>query len=236
MIIPPVIVSELREKANSNKIFLMAIFQSAWGILLQEANHVVDVAFSTLMLDRSSEDFYTFPLRLKIDVKKTLKELTDEHFKQLIISQPYAYNSLKAIQKILVPQEKKFDHVLSFGDFLSPGNLFAETAASPEGKLVFKNSWSLQGLNLGIYFYNNEDTVSVTFIYDENRFAENFGVAISRRYYLVLQQMLTDWNLPYEIFLPRLTERLEGERQIFSEDRESLRDFLSHTININTVL
>ena len=47
--IPADIMSDLREKAKSNKMMLMAILETAWAILLQEFNGSQDVAFATLV-------------------------------------------------------------------------------------------------------------------------------------------------------------------------------------------
>ena len=57
-------MSDLREKAGSNKIMLMSIFQAAWAIILQEFNNVDDVAFSALIPDRKTANLNSIPVRI----------------------------------------------------------------------------------------------------------------------------------------------------------------------------
>ncbi len=227
MSIPAEIISDLRQKSKSNKIMLMAILQSAWALLLQGFNQSNDVAFSTLIPDRTSEDINSIPVRFKSSGEETLQNLVDAHFKQLLISQPYACKSFSAIKKVLQPQNKTFDHFLSFGDFMKDTQLFSEAQASHDGQLVLQNSWNAQNTKLGIYFNYRDDNISISILYDANKFFPNFGELISRRFYLTLQQMILDWNLNSKTFMERLAERFKAETVEIPTDTSYLRNFIS---------
>ena len=225
--IPAAIMSDLREKSNSNKIMLMSIFQSAWAILLQEVNHSHDTAFSVLIADKNTKDIKSIPVRFETDDESTLAALTNKQFKQMIISRPYACKDFSAIKKILQPQAKNFDHFLSFGDFLEEEYKYSTANSAADGILVQQNSWNGQNTKLGIYFHYKENTTSITILYDANRFAENFGILLAQRYSLIIQQMILDWNLPYENFMARLTERLQFEPSSIENDAKYLLQFIS---------
>ena len=225
--IPRPVMSGLREKAASNKIMLMTIFQTAWAILLQEFNHSLDVAFSTLAPDKVSGDTNLIPVRISAEENTTLQNLVNNQFKQILISQPYACNNYSVIQQIIKPQNKHFDHFLSFSDFLKDEKLYSETVADSFGVLVLQNSWSTNNTKLGIYFHYIEDTTTISILYNGNKFADNFGERLAKRYYDVLQQMLTDWNLTYDKFIKRLSEKLQIEPAEQEYDVKYVQNFIS---------
>ena len=227
MTIPTAIMSDLREKAKSNKMMLMSIFQTAWAILLQEFNKTRDIVFSTLVPEKTSEDINSMPVRLKFKDEETLQDLVKEEFKQLMISQPYAMKNFSAINNIIKPQNKTFDHFLSFGDFMKDEQLFSTAEAKSEGTLVLQNSWNSQNSKLGLYFNYKENTTSITILFDENKFVLDFETLLSRRYFLILQQMILDWNLNYKIFSQRLAERFKAEPSPKENDEVYLQNFIS---------
>ena len=202
--IPADIMSDLREKAKSNKMMLMSIFETAWSILLQEFNSENDIAFATVVPDKSNENFNIIPIRMKIEDQTTIQTAVNQQFKQLLISQSYA--SLKVIE----PQGKKFDHILNFIDFLREERCYSETQAAPYGQLVLQNSLNTQSMKLGLYFHYAENGTAISILYDENKFDLYFGEKLSKRYILILQQMLTDWNLNCDQFMDRLSNRIKS--------------------------
>ena len=225
--IPRPVMSGLREKAASNKIMLMTIFQTAWAILLQEFNHSLDVAFSTLAPDKVSGDTNLIPVRISAEENTTLQNLVNNQFKQILISQPYACNNYSVIQQIIKPQNKHFDHFLSFSDFLKDEKLYSETVADSFGVLVLQNSWSTNNTKLGIYFHYNEDSPSITILYDERGFTENFGKLISERFLIVLQQMISCWNFTHKQFMENLSTRLQAEPATEEDNSAYLLNFIS---------
>ena len=227
MTIPLAVMSDLREKAKSNKIMLMSIFQSAWAILLQEFNNSRDTAFSVLIQNRITKDVNNMPVRFKSEDETSVQNLVDRQFKQVIISQPYACKDFSAIKKMFRLPKNTFDYFLSFNDFMENEQLYSEATAAPDGEFVLQNSWNAQNTKLGIYFHYKENTTSISILYDKNRFADNFGELLARRYYLILQQMLLDWNLNYADFMERLRDRFTIEPSPKENDENFLRNFIS---------
>ena len=226
--VPADIMSDLREKAKSNKMMLMTIFETAWAIMLQEFNNSQDAAFATLVPSKIDENFNMIPTRLQSDNQTPIQEMVNQQFKQLIVSQPYA--SLQIIE----PNGKHFDHFLSFNDFLRDEMFYSEVEAKSDGQLVLQNSWNTQNIKLGLYFHYSENVTSISILYDEKEFAMNFGEMLSRRYILTLQQMLKDWNLNYEKFIERLSNRIE---EIDKEDeKEDVTAYLQNFISQLAIL
>ena len=221
--IPAEVMSDLREKAKSNKMMLMAIFETAWAIMLQEFNESQDVAFATFVPSKKDGNCNVIPVRLQADGQKIVQDIANQQFKQLIVSQPYGS------MQIIEPQGKHFDHFLNFTDFLGEELLYSESEAKPDGQLVLQNSWDTTSMRLGLYFHYVENMTSISILYNENKFKMNFGAILSRRYMMILQQMLTDWNLPYEKFIERFSNRI---KEINKEDEKenhiaNLQNFIS---------
>jgi len=227
MTIPAAIMSDLRDKAKSNKMMLMAIFQTAWAFLLQGFNQSSDTAFSVLLPDKNSSNLNSIPVRITAKDEETLQNIVNAQFKQILISQPYACQNFSVIKDILQPQNKTFDHFLSFGDFMKSAQLFSEVQAGLDGALVSQNSWNAQNTKLGLYFTYLDDSVSISILYDENKFFPHFGESLSRRFYLTVQQMIIDWNLNYQDFIERLSERFKFDVEEIQHDDSYLLNFVS---------
>ena len=232
--IPADIMSDLREKAKSNKMMLIAILQTAWAILLQENSERDDVFFCLLVPAKKDGEaggrFHMMPVRCKSEEDLTVKNLASQQFQQIVVSQPYSCIDWEGIQELTGRKESLFDHFLSFYDFMTEEQDYSSIPATPEGALVTRNSWDSQGAQLGMYFRYEKQNVSFFFLYDDNRFLPNGARSLADRYVFLLQQMVTDWNLPFGAFMERLRQRLamDGKTAAEREDYAAyLQDVLS---------
>ncbi len=237
--IPPDIMSDIREKAKSNRMMLMAILQTAWGLILQDANACRDVCFCLLVTDRKEKEmpgvtsgagFNMMPVRFRSPGELTVRKLVSQQFQQIMVSQPYSCFDWEDMRELA--GERMFDHFLSFYDFMVEEQKYSEIPAEPGGAFVARNSWDAQGTRLGVYFQYGEQSVSFSLMYDENRVMPSGDLLLANRYLFVLQQMLTDWNLPMDSFMERLEKRLdmdkEAEAERHKEDRAArVQDVLS---------
>ncbi len=223
--IPADIMSDLRGKAKSNKMMLMAVFETAWTILLQEFNNENDITFVTVVPSKSNDNFNIIPFRMQIDNQTIIQDIVNQQFKQLIISQSYA--SIKMIES----QGKKFDHFLNFIDFLRNEKRYSETKATPYGQLVFQNSWNTKSMKLGLYFHYSKNVTSISILYDENKFSAYFGELLSGRYILILKQMLVDWNLDYKKFVNRLSNKIKTAQTEQETNEKNTSAYLQNFIS-----
>lgn len=231
--IPADILSDLREKARSNRVMMMSILQSAWGFFLQSLrshNDVIFCQFSSSSKGTGNLSFSVIPVRQKCPGNMTVEQIITQQFRQLVVSQPYGFSDWDALLELT--KGKTFDHFLSFLDFKGiQDTTYSETAASPQGTLVTNNSWDSQGAKLGVYFQYATTSLSLTFLYDANRFFKNSGERFAKIYNVVLRQMLVHWHSTFATFLDKLTHQIkiemESEVQAHSDDdRKIISDFI----------
>ena len=226
--IPADILSDLRGHAQSNRMMLTAILQSAWGFMLQLTNKRRDCLFCQI-LSAGDSSFNMIPVRLTSDNNLTVEQIVRGQFRQLVISQPYSCVDWTTLEGLSGRRKKLFDHFLSFKEFQSNELNYVETSAEPQGKIISRNSWDAQGMKLGVYFRYSEKNLSITFLYNQKQFM-NFGMErLCVLYESVIQQMLTDWNAKFSAFMERLAARinLQLDVQPATGERKKIRDFLS---------
>lgn len=201
--IPADVLSDLRAKAQSNRVMLMAILQTAWGLLLQATNKMSDIAFCQLSSNNKADQnnsMNLIPVRLKSASDSNIESIVTQQFKQLVISQPYSFYDWSAIENFTSRKVKSFDHFLSFLDFSAEEKTFSQVPATYQGEIVQRNSWDAQGMKLGIYFQYAITTLAISFRYDKNQFSSNAGEYLANLYSLVLRQMLVYWHAPFTAF------------------------------------
>ena len=231
-LVPVDIMSEIRGRAQSNKLMTMTILQTAWGLMLQHFNASNDAVFCTLAPSEGSDVMVlnTIPVRLKCADDLTVQHLIGMQFQQLIVSKKFSRFDWAALKE-LVDKPELFNHFLNFTDFISEGRQFSEAKNNSSLELVSQNSWNTKDNRLGIYFACNDDEVSIQLRYDRNQSGENDAILLLDRYLLTLQQMMTDWALPIGTFKERLTTRLKAEasKQSLEDDNSRLQHFISKT-------
>lgn len=231
--IPADILSDLREKSKSSRVMLMSILQSAWGFFLQAVRGLNDVIFCQFSLNSKGDDNFALnviPVRQKSPGTMTVEQIITQQFRQMVVSQPYGFFDWDALQKLT--KGKTFDHYLSFLDFT--GNqtaTYTESKASSEGTLVANNSWDPQGMKLGVYFQYATTSLSITFLYDANRFFKNIGERFAKIYNLVLREILVHWHSPFFTFIEKINRQFKIEIENDSEihgrdDKRIISDFI----------
>lgn len=227
--IPADILSDLRGRAQSNRVMLTAILQSAWGFMLQLTNKRRDCLFCQI-LSASDSSLNMIPVRLTSDNNLTVEQIVRGQFRQLVVSQPYSCVDWTTLENLTGRRKKLFDHFLSFKEFQSGELNYVDTPAEPHGKIISRNSWEAQGMKLGVYFRYSEKNLSITFLYNQKQFL-NFGMErLCVLYESILQQMLTDWNAKFSSFMERLAVRINMQLDVqttSTSDRKKIRDFLS---------
>ncbi|MBR4152315.1 MAG: hypothetical protein IKT98_05095 [Selenomonadaceae bacterium] len=232
--IPADILSDLRGFAQSNRTMLIAILQSAWGLMLQVTNKQRDCLFCQILSSGQSDknsSLNIVPVRLTTENNLTIEQIIKQQIRQLVISQPYSCFDWEGLETLTGGRKKLFDHFLSFAEFQASELNYVETPAQKKGKIISRNSWDAQGMKLGVYFRYSEKNLSLTFLYDESNFL--FGVSmLTRLYTLVLQQMLVDRNAKFSEFNANLSKRIrnltETETFSFSQEdyKKNIRDFI----------
>ncbi len=230
--IPADILSDLRGKAQNNRVMLMTILQTAWGFLLQATNKNPDVFFCQLISNSKSAQNFSLnlmPVRLKVSNSMTLENIVTQQFKQLVISQPYSFFDWQTIENLTSRRGNLFDNFLSFLDFSVDGKLYSQVEATPAGKIVEQNSWDSQGMKLGIYFQYNMQDLSISFRYDKNQFWAKAGERLANIYNLILRQILVYWHAPFAEFMENIRKVAAdmSAKDVSQEDeRKIINDFI----------
>ena len=221
------ILSDLRVRAQSNRMMLTAILQSAWGFMLQLMSHQRDCLFCQIL--SSSKDFSLnlIPVRIIEDKKSTLEQIIRQQFRQLVVSQPYScvdWSDLESGRKL-------FNHLLSFKEFKSDELNYVETPCDGRAVLIYRNSWSAQGMKLGVYFRYSEKNLSLSFLYNEKSFMPYGIERLCGLYKFILKQILVDWDAKYDYFKTRVLNRIEMQLEMEKNTPENeaikIRDFLA---------
>ncbi len=229
--VPVDILSDLRSRAQSNRMMLTAILQSAWGFMLQIVNRRKDCLFCQILSESKRDENFSLnmiPVRLIGDDTLTVEKIVTNQFRQLVVSQPYSRVDWDDLQNLSTG--KLFDHFLSFRDFRSDEFDYVGARAEPLGHVVAQNSWDAQGMKLGAYFRYSERNLTLTFLYDNKCFVAGGVERLCELYNLVLQQILVDWNAKFPDFKNNLKYRIEmlQSKKTSSEDtRKKIRNFLS---------
>ena len=228
--IPADILSDLRGHAQSNRMMLTAILQSAWGFMLQLKNKRRDCLFCQI-LSTGGDSLNVIPVRLTSDNNFTVEQLVRGQFRQLVISQPYSCVDWTTLEELIGRGRKLFDHFLSFKEFQSSELNYIETPAESSGKIISRNSWDAQGMKLGVYFRYSEKNLSISFLYDEKKFQSSGVERLCAQYELILKQMLVDWNAKFSELREHLNKRIDVQNQFEitsrEEKRKKIRNFIS---------
>ena len=232
--VPRDILSDLRSKAESNKLLLMSMLQTAWGLLLQQSNSTDSVSYCILVPQKKKSTpgaQSIVPFLLKAEDNHTVKTMVNNAFKQFVVSQPYASLGREDIMNLLGKHNEPFDHFLNFYDFLAEPKPYSQVKGTGDGTIVSQKHWDVRDVILDVSFRNEGNQVIISVDYNGEVYLQNDIAILVKHYLLVLQQMLTDWNEPVVSFMERLEKHWKAkfeELELSHEDSRSIiQDALS---------
>ncbi|SHI76785.1 Condensation domain-containing protein [Anaerovibrio lipolyticus DSM 3074] len=232
--VPRDILSDLRSKAESNKLLLMSMLQTAWGLLLQQSNSVNNVSYCLLVPQKKKSipgAQSLVPFLLKAEDNPTVKTMVNNAFKQFVVSQPYASLGREDIINLLGKHSEPFDHFLNFYDFLAEPKPYSKVKGTGDGTIVSQKHWDVRDVILDVSFRNEGNQVIISVDYNGEAYLQNDIAILLKHYLLVLQQMLTDWNEPVEYFIERLKKRWEVKFQELDESQEDSRSIIQDALS-----
>ena len=222
------IASEIRRRAQSNRLMLISILQTAWGLMLQNFNRSDDAAYCSLMPPRDrSMAFSTIPIRLKSDDERTIAQLVNAQFQQLLVSQPYSRFDWSALEEF-PGASTIFNHFLSFVDFAPDKKSLKASSSEKKLRLITQKFWNANDARLGVHFYDNED-ISIVLKYDESWLKFDEAMQLMQRYLSTLNNMVADWALAVSDFKARLATQfgLQDGEPLIETERSNMQDIIS---------
>ena len=213
----------LMEYSNGNKNMLMTLLQIAWGLLLQYVSGELDTYYCLLLPDncaRLQNATATLGIvnpmivRLTCSKEQKMKDIVGQQFRQMITSQSYTCTRMQDLCRELdqVDLNDLFTHFLSFHSFSMHVQNYAKAEGTADGRAIDMHSWEHDLYDLGIYFHLDEQSLRITFAYNQNNFVF-YGIERLAKYYeIVLHALFVNWERSFEDFELSLHDHLAGIR------------------------
>ncbi|SFT48682.1 Condensation domain-containing protein [Selenomonas sp. GACV-9] len=227
--IPGDVLSELRKLSKDNKMVLLSILQTAWGLLLQGENECQDVAFCLLAPSRNGArgSQSLLPFRLRVEGEPAVQEIVNQVLKQFRVAHSYAALGREDIRAIMGQDETDFDHVLNFSDFFQEEAGYSQRQGNADGNIVTQEVVDIRDMCLGLRFRYGEKEIAITFAYNSLYFTPEGIGKLAQDYGQILRQMLTDWHLDYRKFMENWQEHSRQKPAEYAFVRMELLDALS---------
>lgn len=240
--VPKALSAELNALAQARNLTVNAIFQTAWGLVLQTYNHTRDVVFGNVVSGRTTAlpgiesmvglFINTQPLRIQTEESDSFASLCAKVHKAVFQSLSFEYFPLYEIQSRTQLKNNLLDHVVAFENYPLAEQL-RQVGSKGEGALHIEDVHVFERTNydFGVVINPGEEFV-VTFTYNESRYAKDTMESLERSLTTLLESAVSNPDLPVD----RLSvcsahdkllvlERFNGSRQEYPRDQTVDRMF-----------
>ncbi|WGO96540.1 amino acid adenylation domain-containing protein [Saccharophagus degradans] len=193
----------LAEIAKHNHLTFNALFQTAWGVLLQKFNNTEDVIFGTVCsgrppnLDGVQEMvglfINTLPLRVKADPTSTFIGLAANIGEQIFAASEFDYMPLYEIQQLTELKSKLINHVVAFENYPIADQMRQMSADAKTLSIIDVIVEEQTNYDFNV-IVNPTDNVKVTFSYNKNKFSEKTMNLLQRSFTTLLQNVARNPN------------------------------------------
>lgn len=196
--------SELEKIAKDNQLTFNALFQTAWGVLLQKFNNTDDVVFGTVCSGRPPqlegvEDMVglfinTLPLRVKSEAGNTFIELAANVGEHIFSSTEFDYLPLYEIQQLSELKSRLVNHVVAFENYPIADQMRAMSAHAETISIedVIVEEQTNYDFNVIV---NPNEIVKITFSYNGNKFTNEVMELVHRSFVSLLDTIVKDPNV-----------------------------------------
>lgn len=227
-------LNESLKKVAQNNATMVALLQTAWGIMLQRYNRTNDVVFGVVLSNRSArmdniEDVASIVnvmlTRITCPINMSVEELIKKQQLQLMVSQPYSFCSLNELQELSKMEKPLFHHFLNFHSF-AIGQRYTDVEATFGVKPVAVNSFDYCNNDLGIYFRMTANGLEMEFVYNRTSFTEKQIALLQQGYLAVLRQIVQKPTIAvYEVKMPSIEQVLAADVDSNTEQQERMHFF-----------
>ena len=203
----------LEELSRRKNITISSILETAWGILLQNYNHVEDAVFGKVVSGRNVNlpgiehtlglFVNTIPVRIKVDSDKTIEELLKDVQEQAEEGTSYHYCPLAEIQKEQELGNQLIKTIFVFENFAQPQST-QQQGNMPE--ILQSREETNYPISVNTALGN---VLHVKIMYDGSFYNQEEMNELARRYIWTLEQMLSNQEKPVSK-LKLITEREEN--------------------------
>ena len=188
------------EFANTNGR-LIALFETAWGLMLQKYSKENDATFGIVLSNHNDDidnaDFSNVINILPVRLRENQEDRIGYAFKRqqvhLFIAKSYSGCSQKELELLWPNCKNLFNHVLNFYDFYN-SKRFTEVDFQLGVKIVAINSYDDNENDLIVYFRKVDEIIQIEFVYNKIVFSKNNIENLLINFLGVLTQMVTKPN------------------------------------------
>jgi hypothetical protein len=214
------VTERLREVSKQHQITLSTIVQCGWGILLSRYSGESDVVFGTVVSGRSADIagienmvgvfINTLPVRVKLLMEESVKELMSRVQAQQVESREYEYSHLVDVQNWseVGKQERLFDTFVSFQNYPIDDEL-KEYARSSEITSVQQFDVVEDTEYCISLVVRLKNTILLRLGYDPGRYEQTIIKRMLEEFKTILDRISTDID---QRVRPRVVRGASGER------------------------
>lgn len=206
--VPEALADRMHQLARAREITPNAVFQAAWGVVLQKLNYTQDVVFGYVVSGRPPDlpgmetmkglFINTLPLRIRAKEGDSFLSICEQVQRSVFLSSPYEYYPLYEIQGVSPLKNQLLDHVVAFENYPLAEKLQSLGADSEdtfwiERVEVFERS----NYDFNIIVNPGERFV-VTFIYNRNKYRKERMEVLQRSLIQLLESVCANPELPVE--------------------------------------
>ncbi len=227
-------LNESIKQVARNNATVVALLQTAWGIMLQRYNRTNDVVFGVVLSNRSArmeniEDVASIVnvmlIRITCPINMSVEALIKKQQLQLMVSQPYSFCSLNELQELSKMEKTLFHHFLNFHSF-GIGQRYTDVETTFGVKPVAVNSFDYCNNDLGIYFRMTANGLEMEFVYNKTSFTEKQIALLQQGYLAVLRQIVQKPTIAvYEVKMPSIEQVLAADVDYNTEQQERMHFF-----------
>ena len=231
----------LNELATRNKVSDAAMLQLAWALYVQNENNTDDALFCVLMPEptmntktasQNAALLHPMFIRVKCLEKNnaSIAELVSEQMQKMLTSQSFAWLYMDEITQGLSLPQDIFSYFLSFHGFLTERLVYDNVPATASASSVSMESWDAGGIDLGVYFLYEANSIKTTFRYNSAAFKIGAVERMAQDFHLVIHNMLLNWNDTLDKFRVEYgkTQRRKRSRDISQIHMQKAYQYLSN--------
>ena len=200
--------------SDNNRGIIVAILQTAWGILQRQVNYCRETYFCMIMNEHSllvndenrptmadrSGELIPLPVRIACEDFMLIKEIVAQQLRQMLISYKVPCRKMRNFLEEIGQPRDLFPYFLYFNGFAAGKISYSRTAGSPRCELVDNIGWDSNDVNLAIHFIMDADGIKVNFKYNAYAFSGYSVEPLAKSYAICLHNMLRDWHERFDIF------------------------------------
>ncbi|OLF10148.1 non-ribosomal peptide synthetase [Actinophytocola xinjiangensis] len=205
--LPAGLYEGLRGFARDAKVTQNAVFQAAWGVVLQKFNHTDDVVFGSVVSGRGTAlpgvgeavglFCNTQPVRVRTSAGQDFTGLCRDVQDAYLRANAYEHFALHEIQALTSLRTGLLDHVVAFENYPLSDQLQEFGGDEGDDDLAFEGVEVFERTSYDLHIVVNPGReFAVTFVYNENAYAPELMATLERSLLRVLTAAVADPAVP----------------------------------------